>query len=422
MTHHAERPALAAVVADDLSGAAEVAGLLLQRDRPCTVLLGVPASPRRDHEVTAAGTLVVDVGHRGAAPAAAHAAVTGAVAALAPGGVLAVKLDSLWRGNVGATVVALRDSGFGVVLAGALPALDRTVVGGVPLVGGVALAHTDLWHREPGPAPARVADLLPAGTPSRGLDLAAVRSPDLLPRLRAALATGACAVVDAETGADLAAVAAAAAALAAEGARVALAGSAALVAALADTTPAPGGAPVPAAPAGGVRPTAVVVGSGSRAAAGQTTHLLATAPDAALVLVDPDPHPRADPDPGTTADGLPPDAADPLVLSLGGVHPDSADAVARLADRAVACVQGRDLVLTGGETAHAVLTRLGVTALRPLAQLSHGAVVSLTEDGRLVATKPGSFGGDSELHDLVLLLRRLRAPATMAGREPQEDL
>jgi len=417
------------VLADDLSGAAEVAGLLLERGHPCTVLLGVPAVL-----VDGAGTLVVDVDHRGAAPAAAHAALTRAVAVLAPDGVLAVKLDSLWRGAVGETVEALRDSGFGVVLAGALPALGRTVVGGVPLVQGVPLARTDLWHHEPRPAPARVADLLPPSTPVVGLDLAAVRSPGLPARLGAALAAGACVVADAETGADLAALARAATALASTdvastdlpggGARVALAGSAALVAALADTAPAAGGPPAPLAPGPGARPAAVVVGSGSRAAAGQTAHLLAAAPGAALVLVDPDPgpDPGPDPDPGTAADAASPDAADPLVLSLGGVHPDSAAAVARLAERAVACVGGRDLVLTGGETARAVLARLGVTALRPLAQLSHGAVVSLTGDGRLVATKPGSFGGPGELHELVLLLRRLRAPATMAGREPLEDL
>nr|WP_240895810.1 four-carbon acid sugar kinase family protein [Kineococcus siccus] len=376
---------------------------MLQRGRPCTVLLGAAAAAPAH-----AGTLVVDVDHRCTAPGPGHAAVTAAVAALAPAGLLAVKLDSLWRGHVGATVSALQDNGFGVVLAGALPALGRTVVGGVPLVDGVALAGTGLWDREPTTAPAAVRDLLAAAPQEVGL--AAVRSPGLAGVLRGVVVAGACAVLDAETDDDLAAAARAAALLAGEGHRVALVGSAALVAAAADATPAADGSCAPAVAevtvaeltvATGPRATAVVAGSGAAATAAQLAYLLAAAPGAAPVLVTP------------VADALVPEApaADPLVLSLAGAHPDARAAVVRLAERAVAVVGHRDLVLTGGETARAVLDRLGVDLLRPVAQLSHGAVVSLARDGRLVATKPGSFGGPAELHDLVLLLRRLRTAA-----------
>ncbi|WP_369053444.1 four-carbon acid sugar kinase family protein [Kineococcus terrestris] len=401
------RAALGAVLADDLSGAAEVAGLLLQRGHPCTVLLGAPTAGT----APSAGALVVDLDSRTAAPAAARAALTAALAALAPDGPLAVKLDSLWRGNVGATVEALRGSGFLVVVAGALPALRRTVVDGVPLVGGVPLAATGLWHLEPRPAPVRVADLL-AGAPVLAAALADVRS-GRLPRLLArAAASGRVVVADAETDADLAAVAGAAAALAAGVTRTALAGSAALVGAVADAVggtaggPRPGGAATPPRPAPrpapGARGTVVVAGSASAATAAQTTHLLAL-PGAAVLDVDPE---------GAPGGAAPPAGADPLVLRLTGTHPDPRAAADRLAGRAAALVGGRDLVLTGGETARAVLVRLGVDRLHPVAQLSHGAVAGLTGDGRLVATKPGSFGGPAELHDLVRLLRRLRAPRT----------
>ncbi|WP_205704886.1 four-carbon acid sugar kinase family protein [Kineococcus indalonis] len=321
----ASRTALSAVVADDLSGAAEVAGALLLRRRPCTVLLQAPPA---GSAAGARGTVVVDLDHRAAEPAAAHAAVTAAVSALTSGGspgggLLAVKLDSLWRGNVGATVRALRDQGFTVVVAGALPALRRSVVDGVPLVDGTALARTDLWHLEPRPAPERVADLLAGAGPVLEVGLATVRSPGLARVLARSTAGGSSVVADAESEDDLAAIAVAAVELVAHG------------------------------------------------------------------------HP----------------AADPLVLRLDGTHADPRAAVVRLAERAVALVGARDLVLTGGETARAVLTRLGVDTLRPVAQLSHGAVVSVTADGRLVATKPGSFGGPGELHELVRLLHRLRAAA-----------
>ena len=87
-----------------------------------------------------------------------------------------------------------------------------------------------------------------------------------------------------------------------------------------------------------------------------------------------------------------------------------ARAAAALADVAatVAVAAAADLVLTGGETARAVLDRLGTAWLVPLAQVEHGAVASRADDGRLVATKPGSFGADDVLVRLVDRLRTLR--------------
>jgi 4-hydroxythreonine-4-phosphate dehydrogenase len=66
-----------------------------------------------------------------------------------------------------------------------------------------------------------------------------------------------------------------------------------------------------------------------------------------------------------------------------------------------------DLVLTGGETARAVIDAIGLTDLRPIHEVHHGAVVSVASDGRSVATRPGSFGdGDS----LVAIAGYLASP------------
>ncbi|MFD0489385.1 nucleotide-binding domain containing protein [Saccharopolyspora spinosporotrichia] len=73
--------------------------------------------------------------------------------------------------------------------------------------------------------------------------------------------------------------------------------------------------------------------------------------------------------------------------------------------RVVTAVEDVDLVLTGGETARKVLDALGVRALRPVAQVHHGAVLSRTADGRSVVTRPGSFGDPDSL---VRILRHLR--------------
>ncbi len=79
-----------------------------------------------------------------------------------------------------------------------------------------------------------------------------------------------------------------------------------------------------------------------------------------------------------------------------------------------------DLILTGGETAREVLERIGIRALEPLGAQQHGAVVSLADDGRLVGTKPGSFGDDQALLQLYhsIQSRRASEPAGTARHEP----
>ncbi|MFJ2354809.1 four-carbon acid sugar kinase family protein [Frigoribacterium sp. NPDC087798] len=410
------------VIADDLSGAAETAEQFRLRGHETVVSLGVPAGP-------AAAVTVVDVGTRAGTAEEARVAID--TLPLTTGALVLKKTDSLWRGHVGPELEALAARGYDLVVAGALPALGRTVVHGRPLVDGRPLAETPFWHLEPHGAPSTLAELVDRPTVLVGLDV--VRSgPDAsAAHLDAALAGGAVLLVDAETDDDLAAVVDAVLRLvAAPGVRrpVALAGSAALAAALADAV-APESSPEAgfhasdgagvrdeAGPRDGAeRPVLVVVGSAAEvarghadalAATGADVHVLDPADDAGLLVEAT----RASLSRSSvavltvTARRLP----DPLVGSA---------ALAEVVARIDADVE-LDLVLTGGETARAVLDRLTTTTLRPLAQLEHGAVLSLAGDGRgaagydrLVATKPGSFGGPTVLADLVDLVRRTRAGA-----------
>ena len=59
------------------------------------------------------------------------------------------------------------------------------------------------------------------------------------------------------------------------------------------------------------------------------------------------------------------------------------------------------LVLTGGETARAVLDAVDVHWLEPLAEVHHGAVLSLTDRNTVVVTRPGSFGGQDSLRAIL---------------------
>ena len=56
-----------------------------------------------------------------------------------------------------------------------------------------------------------------------------------------------------------------------------------------------------------------------------------------------------------------------------------------------------------------MLERLGIRTLEPLGAEQHGAVVSLADDGRLVGTKPGSFGDDQALLQLYHSIQSRRA-------------
>ncbi|KPG79465.1 four-carbon acid sugar kinase family protein [Frigoribacterium sp. RIT-PI-h] len=410
------------VIADDLSGAAETAEQFRLRGHETTVSLGVPSG-------RSAGVTVVDVGTRAGTAEEARVAID--ALPLPVGTLVLKKTDSLWRGHVGPELEALTGRGYDVVVAGTLPALGRTVVGGRPLVDGRPVAATPLRHPAPGAAPPSPAELVAHPWVLVGLGVVRADPAPVAARLDDALVGGALALVDAETDDALAAaVAAVLRPTARPGARrpIALAGSAALAAALADAVapavaPAatPGGhalAPDAVGPPGGagpVRPVLVVVGSAAEVARGHADVLAATGAD--VHELDP-----AD-DAGrlvevtraslsrssvavltVTARRLP----DPLVGSA---------ALAEVVARIGADVE-LDLVLPGGETARAVLDRLATTTLRPLAQVEHGAVLSLTGDGRglagddrLVATKPGSFGGPTVLADLVDLVRRTRSGA-----------
>ncbi|NEB00893.1 four-carbon acid sugar kinase family protein [Streptomyces sp. SID13726] len=377
-------------LADDLSGAAETAVALRT---PAHLLLGPlsdPVPPPADGEAT-----VVDLDSRHLpADAAAHAvrSVTGRAAEDV---VLFKKVDSLLRGNLAAEAAAYAEGGAGVVIATALPVTGRTVRDGVVHLKGAALHTTDAWRAEPGPAPESVAAAL-GDLPVSPVPLSAVRGP-LLNELRARFTQGRHPVCDAETDADLDAIARAALQL---GPGVRLLGTGGLAGAVGRVlgdraVPRPG----PEAGHGSPRPLLVVVGTAEPSAAAQAAHLVA---DGAHHLP-------------LTADDLL-RARRPLALPATGVTvvriagllaPSSARRLsAALAEAVAETSYDGDLVLTGGETARRVLDALGITRLRPVGQIHHGAVHSRTPDGRSVVTRPGSFGESDSLLRIARALRR----------------
>ncbi|MFF0223625.1 4-hydroxythreonine-4-phosphate dehydrogenase PdxA [Streptomyces sp. NPDC004629] len=400
-------------LADDLSGAAETAVALRPTGR---ILLrpGAAAAPAPGE----ATVLDLDTRHL---PADAAARAVRTAVSTADGCVLFKKVDSLLRGNLAAETAAYAGGAVGVVIAPALPVAGRTVRNGVVHLRGVPLHATQAWRAESRAAPRSVAAAL-GDVPTAPVPLAVVRG--ALPgRLRELIASGLHPVCDAETDADLDAIAEAALEL---GPQVRLLGAGGLAAALgrglragdarppdragcaADLAPVPSPSPGPT----GIRPLLVVVGTAEPGAIAQIAQLVAVGAhhvalpvahlgrpaDAPLAPVDPTAWLPAGLAPGSVT-----------VVSIaddGPVAPGSGRRLVAGLARAVAEVaRDSDLVLTGGETARRVLDALGVTLLCPVGQIQHGAVHSRTPDGRRVVTRPGSFG---EADSLLRIARALR--------------
>jgi uncharacterized protein YgbK (DUF1537 family) len=118
-----------AVLADDLSGAAEVAGVFLGRDVPLFLQLN-------DFQPLP-GVTVIDLNTRAMAPQKAAQTIRAALADIPADIRVVKKIDSLLRGHIGTEVAVLAERGL-VIMSAALPGLGRT-----PSVHDVAQLFAD---------------------------------------------------------------------------------------------------------------------------------------------------------------------------------------------------------------------------------------------------------------------------------------
>ncbi|MBO1077908.1 four-carbon acid sugar kinase family protein [Roseomonas haemaphysalidis] len=406
------------ILADDLTGAADCGIAFARR--------GLRASVGWHGVDMAAGAQVVaiDADSRRLPPEEAARRHAGLLRARhAPGMGLIKKIDSTLRGQpaaeLAATLAALRGAGRPAlaIVAPAFPATGRTTEEGRVHVNGQPLEDTPLWARDHTYGSALLPEVLRSvDLDARVLPLALVRQGDaaLAAALRDALAEGLDAVVcDAVALGDLDILARASLPLAE---RVVWVGSggiaAALAAALPDAAPAPGA--MPPALRGGVL---VVVGSIAEASRGAAARLVAEAAATrfdippALLRAGP-----ADPRWAPLAGGIGASLAagqDTLVMIADDPGADLAqgaalaEALAGLLAPAAARMGG--LFATGGETACALLTHLGVNGIRLLDEVEAGVPLGVTQ-GALqvpVMTKAGAFGNDATILRSLLRLRQL---------------
>ena len=391
-----------AVIADDLTGAADTGIQFGRRDRRVVVLLQPDGTGTVEADVLVG---VTDSRHDDPALAAAKVAAWAARLSRSQPGLIYKKIDSTLRGNLGAELAACMDAfpGRPVILAASFPAAGRTTHLGRLYLHGTPLEETEVGHDPTHPiADSYVPRLLVAQTDRcvKLLTLEHVRAGgeavhDQLNRL---LREGAAIIVaDAVTSRDLQNIVCGVRAAAMP---VIWCGSAGLAQQL-DPTDEPLDGSLPARDL----PSLTVVGSLSPTVRQQIRHFCRE-PGVALCQVDP-----ASLDvrkPGTAAllscqvsqalssgsDTLLTTA--PGALDIPGVGQALAGSLGQVVALALQDQRVRSLLLTGGDTAMAVIRHLGAYGIELLQELLPGVPAGLLLGGPfaglLVIIKAGSFG------------------------------
>ena len=390
------------IVADDLSGAADCSLACVESGLHALVVLDSMAEP------PLADVLAIDADTRRLSVTQAAARTSETLRRHARHGQsFFKKLDSTLRGHVGAEIAAalrvlhkVTGRRHLAVVAPAFPAAARTTRGGRQHVAGQPLEATDIWRQEGLPGPAD----LPLMLGRHGVDVLHTPAHEVAAALAATLNSRDGIVCDAETDADLMAIAhAAIETSSALGVDLLWVGSAGLAQHMPAALQLMARHPQPIRPTATDSPIAVVVGSLSQVAAVQVAALagdgdvtLLSIPLAALLGADSAVWQNR------LAAGL---SRGDVVLTLAPTASvDWTHAVALSASLARLLQPHRDrlggLVVTGGETARAVLTSFGGTALHLVCAIEPGVPLSVLEGGRAglpVITKAGAFGSPQTL-------------------------
>src|SRR5829696_1761090 len=380
-----------AVVADDLTGAADTGVQLVRAGYRTAVLFGESNVLADDLDAVS-----FDTDSRTMPAGFAAKRVLEAAHVAREARIVYKKLDSTLRGNVAAELAAALDGTRRerVVVAPAFPAAGRTTVGGTQRVHGVPVDETEMVNDPHTPVRvAHVPTLLADAFSSVGtLSVEDLADPE---RVRRALEESECVVADADRDEDLETLIRAVP----DPARVLWAGSAGLALPPGGVYPGPCAGEAGAQRARG-RPALVVVGSLSGVAREQVRRLVREYGEMAIVE-------------GGKETGAVQDAVGAAKEALAGgtcavVHsPEErsgsgesvlgslAEVVAHLSEEEL--FEG--LILTGGATAVGVARRLGASGIRLQGEVESGVPVGTLIGARPypVVTKAGGFGGPDTL-------------------------
>ncbi|MDR0260941.1 MAG: four-carbon acid sugar kinase family protein [Comamonas sp.] len=421
------------VVADDLSGAADCAAGFASAGLSTSVLLDPQASGQAQRDVE---VLTIDTNSRRDTPAVAAAKLQALLAAPASQGRRVLKkIDSTLRGGWAQEVAVLQGALDAMALvAPSFPQMGRTMQAGLVHVHGVRLADTDTWKLEHADRDDRAAQQLQAAglrcdnLPASLLDAGAEATAQAIATARE---QGLQALVfDVLTDEHLQTLAQASLQLE----QAFCVCSAGLSHALAQQLPAASAAAAALdVPHGAGRLPSVVTVVGSMSAiAQQQLAYLAEQPRTRLHVVPPGclRSGAQTPQRQDLVQAISAEVAQGLdvVVSLGAdAHTDPAEGpmlarqLARLLHAPMAAAAG--LVITGGETARAVLEELQLRSLRVHSESEPGVVLCITEHQNTeqvtprqwIATKAGAFGHPASLQRASSAIHSLLAAQTPGG-------
>ncbi len=395
------------IIADDLSGAADCAIGFASMGMETVVTLD-PLNDKADAQVIAA-----DTDTRRLSPARAAERTVAAFKVLhQPGQRLYKKIDSTLRGNWAAEVAALQPLAGLAIVAPAFPATGRTLLGGRVFVNGQPLETTDTWKLENADRPADVeAMLVAAGLSTSKLDLDTLRGDEkaLTRHIAEVARSGTQAlIVDAQTEDDLLTLARLTASMDQPLFWIGSGGLAREIASLPDFCEARFTAVEPAALEKSQAPILILVGSLSGVCERQCA-LLKERGGVSELVVPPEVLRQ-----GTTHSdwsmwqsriGEQLDGWSDLLLRIGRDEAFDPQEGAQLSTMLVephfAKVGG--LIATGGETARAILTTVGIDSLQLLTEIEAGVAFARPTVSRQghrpgIVTKAGAFGTDHALY------------------------
>lgn len=398
------------IIADDLSGAADCAIGFASAGLQTVVTLD-PLHDKADAQVIAA-----DTDTRRLTPAQAAERTLAAYKALhQPGQRLYKKIDSTLRGNWAAEVAALQPLAGLAIVAPAFPATGRTLRGGRVWVNGQPLETTDTWKLENGDRPADIeAMLVDAGLSTAKLGLDTLRGDKHLLERRIAEVAGSgtqALIVDAQTEDDLLTLARLTASMEQPLFWIGSGGLAREIASLAGVSEAGFTASEPAALERSQASILILVGSLSGVCERQCA-LLKERGGVSELVVPPEVLRQ-----GTThadwalwqsqiGDQL--DGWSDLLLRIGRDEAFDPQEGAQLSTRLALLVEPHfakvgGLIATGGETARAILTTVGIDSLQLLTEIEAGVAFARPTVSRQghrpgIVTKAGAFGTDHALY------------------------
>lgn len=398
------------IIADDLSGAADCAIGFASVGLQTVVTLD-PLNDKADAQVIAA-----DTDTRRLSPDRAAERTVAAFKALhQPGQRLYKKIDSTLRGNWAAEVAALQPLAGLAIVAPAFPATGRTLRGGRVFVNGQPLETTDTWKLENADRPADVeAMLIAAGLSTAKLDLDTLRGNEkaLAHHIAEVARSGTQAlIVDAQTEDDLLTLARLTASMDQPLFWIGSGGLAREIASLSDFSEARFTTLEPTAQEKSQASILILVGSLSGVCERQCA-LLKERGGVSELVVPPEVLRQ-----GTTHGdwamwqariGEQLDGWSDLLLRIGRDEAFDPQEGAQLSNMLAVLVEPHfakvgGLIATGGETARAILTTVGIDSLQLLTEIEAGVAYARPTVSRQghrpgIVTKAGAFGTDNALY------------------------